>query len=448
MQLGAAHPDNPYFGTAARLRYLAGDVGPRESTIDGFFTRLLAGAKGMHYATPDGRQILDATSGLWCVNAGHGREEIKAAIAAQLEEMDYAPSFQMGHPKSFELAARHAAMLPGDLNHAFYCNSGSEAVDSALKIALAYQRAETDTMADYRNANFALSVDFSGDVESADRARVAAAPVRSEYAGRRSGTRRAREGMHPMPQRLKAVLLGVAVALAAGACQALDLRSPATDQAVQIGGLYNAVFAIAAVVFFLVEGLIVWSVIRYRRKPTDRNLPTQTHGNLLLEIVWTVIPMATVIALFVASYNVLNAVDARDASAAQVKVEVVGYQWQWKFAYPDNGIEVFGTAAQEPQLVVPIGKTIQVSLVGQDVNHAFYVPEFLFQRDAVPGQVNVFQFTPNKLGTFHGQCSAFCGLLHHAMRFSVKVVSPEEYDAWLADNAPKPSSFVKLNAAI
>src|SRR5579871_4642570 len=103
--------------------------------------RLLARAKGVHYWTPEGRRIIDGTAGLWCVNAGHGREEIKAAIMAQLDEMDYAPSFQMGHPKSFELAARHAAMLPGDLNHAFYCNSGSEAVDSALKIALAYHRA-------------------------------------------------------------------------------------------------------------------------------------------------------------------------------------------------------------------------------------------------------------------------------------------------------------------
>jgi beta-alanine--pyruvate transaminase len=103
--------------------------------------RLLAKAKGVHYWTPEGRRVIDGTAGLWCVNAGHGREEIKAAIAAQLEEMDYAPSFQMGHPKAFELAARHAAMLPGDLNHAFYCNSGSEAVDSALKIAMAYQRA-------------------------------------------------------------------------------------------------------------------------------------------------------------------------------------------------------------------------------------------------------------------------------------------------------------------
>jgi len=103
--------------------------------------RLLAKAKGVHYWTPEGRRIIDGTAGLWCVNAGHGREEIKEAIARQLEEMDYAPSFQMGHPRSFELAARHAAMLPGDLNHAFYCNSGSEAVDSALKIALAWQRA-------------------------------------------------------------------------------------------------------------------------------------------------------------------------------------------------------------------------------------------------------------------------------------------------------------------
>jgi len=103
--------------------------------------RLLVAAKGMYYRTEDGREVIDGASGLWCVNAGHGREEIKAAILKQLDEMDYAPSFQMGHPKAFELAARHAALLPGDLNHAFYCNSGSEAVDSALKIALAYHRA-------------------------------------------------------------------------------------------------------------------------------------------------------------------------------------------------------------------------------------------------------------------------------------------------------------------
>ncbi|MFO1084396.1 MAG: aspartate aminotransferase family protein [Reyranellaceae bacterium] len=132
---------------------MSSSAAPTANNLDAFFMpftanrqfkknpRLLAKAKGVHYWTPEGRRIIDGTAGLWCVNAGHGREEIKAAIAAQLEEMDYAPSFQMGHPKAFELAARHAALLPGDLNHAFYCNSGSEAVDSALKIALAYQRA-------------------------------------------------------------------------------------------------------------------------------------------------------------------------------------------------------------------------------------------------------------------------------------------------------------------
>jgi cytochrome c oxidase subunit 2 len=249
-------------------------------------------------------------------------------------------------------------------------------------------------------------------------------------------------------RRLIALVGALFASLFIGGCQQVGTLPPATDQAIQITDLYNAVFTIAAVVFVLVEGLIIWSVIRYRRKSTDRSLPAQTHGNFLLEIVWTLIPLITVVGIFVASIGVLNSVDARDASTAEVKVEVVGYQWQWKFAYPDAGIEVFGTAAQEPQLVVPLGKVIQVSMSSQDVNHGFYIPEFLFQRDAVPGQVNVFQFTPNKIGTFHGQCSAFCGLLHHAMRFSVKVVSPEEYDTWLTDNAPKPAGFTAVRVGI
>jgi beta-alanine--pyruvate transaminase len=103
--------------------------------------RLLVGAKDMHYTAADGRQVLDATAGLWCVNAGHGRQPIVEAVQAQVAQMDYAPPFQMGHPAAFELAARLAAMLPGDLDHVFFTNSGSESVDTALKIALAYHRA-------------------------------------------------------------------------------------------------------------------------------------------------------------------------------------------------------------------------------------------------------------------------------------------------------------------
>src|SRR5882757_4453111 len=100
--------------------------------------RLIARAKDMHYYTPEGRAVLDGTAGLWCTNAGHNRDEIVAAISRQAAELDYAPAFQFSHPKAFELASRLAALAPGELDHAFFCNSGSEAVDTALKIALAY----------------------------------------------------------------------------------------------------------------------------------------------------------------------------------------------------------------------------------------------------------------------------------------------------------------------
>jgi beta-alanine--pyruvate transaminase len=103
--------------------------------------RLLVGAKGMHYTTADGRQLLDGTAGLWCVNAGHGRQEIAQAVERQLLTLDYSPAFQMGQPGAFEFAARLVRITPEGLDRVFFVNSGSEAVDTALKIALAYHRA-------------------------------------------------------------------------------------------------------------------------------------------------------------------------------------------------------------------------------------------------------------------------------------------------------------------
>ena len=103
--------------------------------------RLIARAKDMHYYTPEGRAVLDAAAGLWCTNAGHNRDPIVQAIKAQAAELDFAPTFQFGHPRAFELANRIAALAPGDLDSVFFCNSGSEAADTALKIALAYWNA-------------------------------------------------------------------------------------------------------------------------------------------------------------------------------------------------------------------------------------------------------------------------------------------------------------------
>ena len=106
--------------------------------------RMFVGAKGMHYTTADGREVLDGTAGLWCCNAGHCRPKITEAVAAQAAELDYAPAFQMGHPKAFELANRLIDIAPANIDHAFYTNSGSESVETALKIAIAYHRARGD----------------------------------------------------------------------------------------------------------------------------------------------------------------------------------------------------------------------------------------------------------------------------------------------------------------
>jgi len=103
--------------------------------------RLLVAAKDMHYTAADGHQVLDGAAGLWCCNAGHGRQKIVEAVQHQVAQLDFAPTFQMGHPKAFEAASRLASLLPGDMDRVFYTNSGSEAVDTALKIALAYHRA-------------------------------------------------------------------------------------------------------------------------------------------------------------------------------------------------------------------------------------------------------------------------------------------------------------------
>jgi len=147
-------PDDTSPTAAAAANPLAQFVqGPRGAALDAYwmpFTanrqfkkapRLLARAEGMHYWTDDGRQILDGVAGLWCVNAGHARPKIVQAIQAQAAQMDYAPPFQMAHPQAFELADRLAKLAPAGLNRVFFTNSGSESVETALKIAIAYQRA-------------------------------------------------------------------------------------------------------------------------------------------------------------------------------------------------------------------------------------------------------------------------------------------------------------------
>ena len=227
-----------------------------------------------------------------------------------------------------------------------------------------------------------------------------------------------------------------------------------TVQGEQIRDLYTIVFLIAVAIFFLVEGLILWTVLRYRRRPEDVTLPAQTHGNAIAEVVWTVVPTLIVAFLFVISWQTLNTVEIVSADP-QTRVKAVAGQFQWTFEYLDESGEntvytqLLPTGA-DGGLVLPAGRTVQLSLESPDVIHAFYVPQFLFKRDVVPGRINVFEITVNEADagqTFRGQCAELCGAGHRLMLFDVHAYTPADYDAWLeakiaeanASPAPAPS---------
>ena len=230
----------------------------------------------------------------------------------------------------------------------------------------------------------------------------------------------------------------VAVVFMSGAGQALYPPKPATAEAVQTSSLYDIVFAIAVAIFVAVEGLIVWSILRYRRRPSDVDLPPQTHGNNFVEVLWTLIPTVIVLYLFAISWNTLNTVDAVTPNP-DVKIHVLAGQFQWQFEYLDASGKHLATQTKPfgegGGMAVPVGKKIQVTLDSGDVIHAWYVPRFLFKRDVIPGQTNKFEFTVNadEAGqTFHGQCAELCGTGHRVMLFSVIAMTPSDFDAWLA----------------
>jgi cytochrome c oxidase subunit 2 len=226
---------------------------------------------------------------------------------------------------------------------------------------------------------------------------------------------------------------------------------PKTDAAKSVFNLYNIVFAMGAVVFLGVEGFIVYSIFRYRRR--DDRLPSQTHGNTLVEIIWTAIPTVIVLILFVLSVATLQTLEATSSSDQGIDIEVDGFQWQWQFRYldgdnnPDNDVSVVGQPPNPPVMVVPVGEPVHLTLHSDNVIHSFFVPQFLIKRDLIPvpeGDAdNELTFTVSEEGTYAGQCAEFCGQLHADMTFSVQAMPRAEFDKWLADaragRTPRPS---------
>jgi cytochrome c oxidase subunit 2 len=206
------------------------------------------------------------------------------------------------------------------------------------------------------------------------------------------------------------------------------------------------VLGLAAIVFIGVEGFILYAVFRYRRQPGDEVLPEQLHGNNTVEVIWTAIPTVIVFVLFFFSMLTLGEVEASSNVESATTVEIDGFQWQWTFRY-ENGAQVTGAAGQPPTLALPVNEPVRLVLNSLDVNHAFYVPDFLIKRDVIDfGDArgpNELTFTITEVGTYAGQCAEFCGTDHAGMVFVVDAMERADYEAYIealaSGESPAPS---------
>jgi cytochrome c oxidase subunit 2 len=214
-----------------------------------------------------------------------------------------------------------------------------------------------------------------------------------------------------------------------------------TDQTSRITSLWTGSWLAALGVGVLVWGLILWCVVAYRRRKDDVGLPEQLRYNVPIEILYTVVPLFMIAVLFF--YTARDEAALLDTSKKpDVTVNVVGKQWSWDFNYIEAGTFESGTqaeltgkpgvAATLPALYLPVNKRVEFVLTARDVNHSFWVPQFLMKLDLLPGKVNRFQLTPTEIGTFAGKCAELCGAYHSQMLFQVKVVSQADYETHMA----------------
>jgi cytochrome c oxidase subunit II len=231
------------------------------------------------------------------------------------------------------------------------------------------------------------------------------------------------------------------VALVATACSStFGMPQGATDQGRDIADLWRTFFVAALVVAAIVYGLIGWSLIRYRRRRREdpEALGGPRRSNVPLEIIYTSVPVLIVIVLFVLTYRTEQRVDDVTETPDLI-VRVEAFSWGWRFTYPDAGVQIVsppsGPGVAGPDLYLPQGQTVRIDLSSSDVIHAFWVPGFDFKRDAIPGRTTSFDLTPLDLGSFRGACSEFCGLNHAFMNFTVRVVSPADFESWATEQA-------------
>ncbi len=243
-----------------------------------------------------------------------------------------------------------------------------------------------------------------------------------------------------------AIAASLAVPLVLAGCQvpSFGAYKGVTKQANDSFKLWQGFFIGSLILGGIVIALIVWAVLRYRRRSDE--IPGQTQYHTLFEITYTVIPVIIVLVLF--AFTVVTENEVTATPKGNVAIQVTAFQWGWQFYYPATGKAVQGVLSEDPQMVVPTGETVNITLKSADVIHGFYVPEFNFSQYAQPGYDNHFNFTPLHNGTFRGQCTQLCGLYHSLMVFSVKSVPPAQFQAWVHQVPAGHASLNQLKAQI
>jgi len=251
--------------------------------------------------------------------------------------------------------------------------------------------------------------------------------------GSRPGGQAPRTAHGSLRRALRLALL-LTLPLAASGCGLV--KTGLDPKAQEVHDLWFIILWLAIPVFVFVWGMLAIVIIRFRRRRGDDSEPVQTRGNNGALVTFFAAPLAIVILLLSFGEVTVNRVDAVAPHPAE-RLVVTGSQWQWSARYAKEGITVSGKTATattngEPLVMaVPLGRSVQVTLMSTDVMHGFFVPGMLYMRNAVPGHPNVFTFTPTRAGIYHGQCTQFCGLWHSKMTLVLEVLKPARFAAWV-----------------
>lgn len=232
--------------------------------------------------------------------------------------------------------------------------------------------------------------------------------------------------------KLAVALFFLAIPLS-GCSSTQSILEPATSNAREVTGLFYTTFYIALIIFVLVEGLLVYFVVRYQRR-SNADLPEQIHGNTPLEIAWTLAPALVLAVVFVLTIRTMAAVNVNAQPAASVNVRVIGHQWWWEYQYPELNVVTAN------DLHVPVGQVVSLTLVSDNVIHSFWVPQLTGKTDVVPGHQNKTWLRAETAGDYSGQCAEFCGAQHAHMLFHVVAQSSADFDAWVKGQQTVPTA--------